>query len=67
MPRGRQSVKKGVWYIGGRYRRAPKRRQKGGAIPIGLIAPLASPVLGEIAKPILDKILGRGLRRRRRK
>ena len=67
MPRGRQSVKKGVWYIGGRYRRAPKRRQKGGAIPIGLIAPLAAPVLGEIAKPILDKILGRGLRRRRRK
>ena len=67
MPRGRQSVKKGVSYIGGRYRRAPKRRQKGGAIPIGLIAPLAAPVLGEIAKPILDKILGRGLRRRRRK
>ena len=67
MPRGRQSVKKGVWYIGGRYRRAPKRRQKGGAILIGLIAPLAAPVLGEIAKPILDKILGRGLRRRRRK
>ena len=67
MPRGRQSVKKGVWYIGGRYRSAPKRRQKGGAIPIGLIAPLAAPVLGEIAKPILDKILGRGLRRRRRK
>ena len=67
MPRGRQSVQKGVWYIGGRYRRAPKRRQKGGAIPIGLIAPLAAPVLGEIAKPILDKILGRGLRRRRRK
>ena len=67
MPRGRQSVKKGVWYTGGRYRRAPKRRQKGGAIPIGLIAPLAAPVLGEIAKPILDKILGRGLRRRRRK
>ena len=67
MPRGRQSVKKGVWYIGGRYRRAPKRRQKGGAIPIGLIAPLAAPVLGEIAKPILGKILGRGLRRRRRK
>ena len=67
MPRGRQSVKKGVWYIGGRYRRAPKRRQKGGAIPIGLIAPLGAPVLGEIAKPILGKILGRGLRRRRRK
>ena len=67
MPRGRQSVKKGVWYIGGRYRRAPKRRQKGGAIPIGLIAPLAALVLGEIAKPILGKILGRGLRRRRRK
>ena len=66
MPRGRQSVKKGVWYIGGRYRRAPKRRQKAGAIPIGLIAPLAAPVLGEIAKPILGKILGRGLRRRRK-
>ena len=62
--RGKQSVKKGIWHIGGKYKRAPrrKRRQKGGAIPFGLLAS----ILGEIAKPISEKILGRGLRKRRR-
>ena len=62
MPRGKQSVKKGVWCIGGKKR----KKQKGGAIPIGLIASLAGPILGEIAKPIFKKILGDKIRKRRR-
>ena len=60
MSRGKQYVEKGVWYIGGK-----KRRQKGGAIPFGLLASIAAPVLGEVAKPVLGKIFGRGRRRRR--
>ena len=47
MNRGKQSVKKGIWHIGGRYIYIKKRKQKGGAIPIGLIASLAGPILGE--------------------
>ena len=47
-------------------KREKKRRQKGGAIPIGLIVCLAAPVLGEIAKSILGKLLGRGRRRQKR-
>ena len=46
MNRGKKSVKKGIWHIGGRYI-YKKRKQKGGAIPIGLIASLAGPILGE--------------------
>ena len=67
--RGKQSVKKGIWHIGGKYKLAPRRRkkQKGGAIPFGLLASIAAPVLGEIAKPLLRKILGRGLEKRRRR
>ena len=53
--------KKGFWYIGGR-----KRKQRGGAIPIGLLASIGNPILCEIAKPILGKILCRGRRRKRR-
>ena len=66
--RGKQSVKKGIWHIGGKCKRASrrKRRQKGGAIPFGLLASIRVPILGEIAKPILRKILGRGLQKRRR-
>ena len=60
MSRGKQYVKKGVWYIGGK-----KRKQKGGAIPFGLIASLTAPVLSEVAKPILGKMFGRGRRRKR--
>ena len=45
-------MKKGVWYIGGK-----KRKQRGGAIPLGLLASIGAPILGEIAKPILGKIL----------
>ena len=67
MPRGRQSVKKGVWHIGGRYKRPKKGKQKGGAFPFGLIVSLAAPILGEVAKPILGKILGRGIKKRRRR
>ena len=37
----------------------------GGAIPIGLLASIGAPVLGEIAKPILGKIFGRGRRKKR--
>ena len=66
MSRGKQSVQKGVWYIGGKYKRPRKRKQKGGAIPFGLFASLAAPILGDVAKPILGKILGRGVRRRKR-
>ena len=41
---------KGVWHIGGKYKRAPKRRgQKGGATPLGLLASIGTPILGEIA------------------
>ena len=38
--RGKQSVRKGVWYLGGRkrLRKRTQTRQKGGALPIGLIA-----------------------------
>ena len=68
--RGKQSVKKGIWHMGGKYKQAPrrKRRQKGGAIPFGLSiwTSIGAPILGEIAKPILGKILGRVLRKRRR-
>ena len=65
MNRGKQ-VKKGIWYIEGKYRkRRKKRKQKGGAFPFGLIASLAAPVLGEVAKPWFKKILGRGKKRKR--
>ena len=65
--RVKQSIKKGIWHIGGKYKRAPKRKQKRGAIPFGLLALIGAPILGEIAKPILGKILGRGLKKRRRR
>ena len=64
MNRGKQLVKKGIWRIGGRYKKR-KRKQKGGTIPIGLIASLAGQVLGEVAKPIFKKIIGRGRRKRK--
>ena len=61
--RGRQSIKKGVWHIGGKR----KRRQRGGAFPLGLVASLAGPLLGEVAKPIFKTILGREIQQRRRR
>ena len=51
--RGKQSVKNGIWKIGGRI-----RKQRGGAIPIGLIASLAAPAF--------KTIFGRGRVRRQR-
>ena len=42
-----------------------RKKQKGGAIPFGLLASFAAPVLGEIAKPIFKTILGRGKRKKR--
>ena len=62
MKRGKQSVKKGVWYIGGKR----KRKQRGKRFPIGLVASLAAPVLGAVAKPIFKKIFGVGKRPCRR-
>ena len=61
MSRGKQFVKKRCLV----YRRK-KRNQKGGAIPIGLLASIGAPILGDIAKPILGKNFGRGRKRRRR-
>ena len=68
MDRGKQVVKKGVWYTGGKRKRK-RKNQKEGAIPLGLIASFAGPLLGEIAKPIFKKIVGgrRPIRRRRRR
>ena len=56
MPRGKQIVKKGVWYIGGKKRKR-KQKQKGKGFPFGLVASAAAPLLGEIAKPIFKKNL----------
>ena len=58
MSRGKQFVKKGVWYIG--CKKKKKKRQTGEGIPFGIIASLAAPVLWEVAKPILNKIFGKG-------
>ena len=52
--RGKQSVRKGVWYIGVKIRRYSKR-QRGGAISFGLIPSAAAPFLGKVAKPLLKK------------
>ena len=67
MDRGKQVVKKGVWYIGGK-RKKKEKTKKGGAIPLGLIASFARSLLGEIVKPIFKKRVGgrRPIRRRRR-
>ena len=51
MDRGKQVLKKGVWYIGGKRKRK-RKNQIGGVIPLGLIASFAGSLLGEIAKPI---------------
>ena len=42
--RRKQSVKKGVWSIGGRERRGRKkyRKQRGKGLPLGLIASAAA-------------------------
>ena len=62
----KQSVKKGVWYIGGRRRRT--RRQKWDFLPIArLLGSVAAPLIGKIAKPILRKIVGGKMVKRRRR
>ena len=61
---GNQSIRKEIWHIGGKYKRA--MRQKGRAIPLGLLASIGAPFLGEIAKTILGKILGSGLKKKKR-
>ena len=65
MNKGKQTVKKGIWRIGGRYKKR-KRKQKGRANPFGLIASLAGPILGEVVKPIFKKIIGGRKRRIKR-
>ena len=64
--RRKQSVRKGIWYIGGRKRRRRKtyRKQRGKGFSIGLLASAAELILGEVAKPLLKKIFG-GKKRRR--
>ena len=57
MPRGKQIIKKGGWYIGGKKIKI-KQKQKGKGFPFGLVASAAAPFLGEIAKPIFKKIFG---------
>ena len=53
--RGKKSLRKGVWYIGGKKR---YRKQIGKGFSIGLLASAAAPILGEVAKPILKKTFG---------
>ena len=65
MKRGKQTVKKRYlvyWW----KKKTKKKKQKGSAIPYsGLIASLAAPVLGEIAKPVFKTIFGRERKRRK--
>ena len=58
--RGKQYVKKGVWYIG------DKKKKKDAEYQFGLLALIGASILGEIAKPILGKFFGRGCRNKRR-
>ena len=62
--RGKQSVRKGVWYIEGKKRRYSKK-QRGRGIPFGLTASAAATFLGKVTKALLKKMFG-GRRRRRR-
>ena len=69
--RGPQSVKKGVWYLGGRkkkriVRKKPKKEHCSKGFPLRLLASVGMPFLGEIAKPVIKKRIGRGKRRYRR-
>ena len=51
-----QSVKKGVWCIGGKRKyRKIKQREKG--FPIGLLASATVLILCAVAKPILKKLV----------
>ena len=46
MSRGKQSEKRTFGTLGGKYEKARKRRQRGGAIPFGLLASIGAPILG---------------------
>ena len=65
MSRGKQSVRKGVWYIGGKKKK--KKKQRGKSFPIGLLASVGVPIFSELAKPIAKKIFGCGKKTRQRK
>ena len=58
--RRRQSVRRGVWYMGSRRKR---RKQTGGLFPVGA---LAAPILGTLGGVVIKKLFG-GKRRRRRR
>ena len=51
-----QSVKKGVWCIGGK-RKYRKRKQREKGFPIGLLASATVLILCAVAKPILKKLV----------
>lgn len=54
-------------FRGKRPRIRTKREQKEGALPMGLVASAAAPLLGEIAKLIFKTVFGKGRRRRTRR
>ena len=60
--RRKQPVGNGVWYIGGGRR---SRKGQKGEFFVNLIGSFEAPLIAEIAKPILKKIVG-GRRRRHR-
>ena len=65
MSREKQSVKKTFGTLGGDIKEQEKEDRVMGQYLSGLLASIGAPILGEIAKPILGKILGRSRRRRR--
>lgn len=66
MTRGRQSVKKGIWYLEEKKQKIRiKRDQRRGVMAIGLIASAAALFLGKTAKPIFKTIFGGGRGKRR--
>ena len=54
----KQSVKKGIWYLGEKRKIKPrvKKGQQGKGFPIGLLASASAPLLGEIATSIFKTI-----------
>ena len=62
--RGKQSVRKGIWYVGGE--KSQYRKQRGRGILFRLVASAAAPFLGKVAKPLLKNFFGGRCSRRRR-
>ena len=60
--RGAQFVKSGIWYIG---RKKRYKNKKDWAFLFGLIASPATAIIGEFAKPVFKKKIGKGKRVRR--